>query len=63
MARVTAAHRAAPLTDGVLAWRLGATFLHLVIDDEDEPRPQATMRRLGGVFGRLFLRSGRPGPA
>ncbi|MCP4958515.1 MAG: hypothetical protein GY925_04510, partial [Actinomycetia bacterium] len=33
------------LTDGVLAWRLGATFLHLVIDDEGEARRQAVMRR------------------
>ncbi len=46
------------LTDGVLAWRLGATFLHLVIDDEDEARRQATMRRLGShLIGILFRRT------
>ena len=35
------------LTDGLLAWRLGATFCHLVIDDEAEAPRQAAMRRLG----------------
>lgn len=44
------------LTDGVLAWRLGATFLHLVIDDEREPRQQARMRRVGRIMTRFFLR-------
>ena len=44
------------LTDGVLAWRLGATFLHLVIDDEKEGRRQAAMRRIGKVVMRLFFR-------
>ena len=44
------------LTDGVLAWRLGATFLHLVIDSESEDNRQARMRRIGGVLARLFLR-------
>ena len=38
------------LTDGLLAWRLRATFLHLVIDDETEERRQAIMRRLGGII-------------
>jgi predicted HAD superfamily phosphohydrolase YqeG len=46
------------LTDGLLAWRLRATFLHLVIDDEDEARRQASMRRLGGhLTGVLFRRA------
>lgn len=47
------------LTDGVLAWRLGATFLHLVIDDQNEARPQARMRRIGKmVMGFFFRREG-----
>jgi predicted HAD superfamily phosphohydrolase YqeG len=46
------------LTDGLLAWRLRATFLHLVIDGEDEARRQATMRRLGShLIGVLFRRT------
>lgn len=44
------------LTDGVLAWRLRATFLHLVIDDEEEERRQATMRRLGRIVTGMFFR-------
>jgi predicted HAD superfamily phosphohydrolase YqeG len=44
------------LTDGLLAWRLGATFMHLVIDDETEERRQATMRRHGRVDKGLFFR-------
>jgi len=44
------------LTDGVLAWRLGATFMHLVIDVETEPRDQARMRRHGRVVTGLFFR-------
>jgi predicted HAD superfamily phosphohydrolase YqeG len=47
------------LTDGLLAWRLGATFLHLVIDDEAEERRQAIMRRIGSIFVvMLFRRTG-----
>ena len=47
------------LTDGLLAWRLGATFLHLVIDDETEERRQAVMRRVGSPFVvMLFRRTG-----
>ena len=43
------------LTDGLLAWRLGATFLHLVIDDESEAPRQAVMRRVGRpLIGMLF---------
>ena len=48
------------LTDGLLAWRLRATFLHLVIDDENEDRRQARMRRIGGiVMVMLFSRKAR----
>ena len=47
------------LTDGLLAWRLRATFLHLVIDDETEERRQAVMRRIGSIFVvTLFRRTG-----
>ena len=47
------------LTDGLLAWRLRATFLHLVIDDETEDRRQAFMRRIGSIFVVvLFRRTG-----
>jgi predicted HAD superfamily phosphohydrolase YqeG len=46
------------LTDGLLAWRLRATFLHLVIDDESEEHRQAMMRRIGSVLvGMLFRRT------
>ena len=52
------------LTDGLLAWRLRATFLHLVIDDEDEARRQATMRCLGShLIGVLFRRTAMSGVA
>ena len=44
------------LTDGVLAWRLRATFLHLVIDDETEERRQAVMRRVGHIVGGGLFR-------
>jgi len=44
------------LTDGVLAWRLNATFLYLVIDAEGEDRTQARMRRIGRVAMALFFR-------
>ena len=44
------------LTDGLLAWRLGATFLHLVIDDDEEEVRQLAMRRIGRFMLRLFLR-------
>ncbi len=43
------------LTDGLLAWRLRATYVQLVIDDQGESRWQATMRRIGRVVsGALF---------
>jgi predicted HAD superfamily phosphohydrolase YqeG len=44
------------LTDGFLAWRLRATFLHLVIDDETEDRRQTVMRRLGGIVAIVLFR-------
>ena len=44
------------LTDGLLAWRLRATFLHLVIDDEEEALRQATMRRIGRIVIRILFR-------
>jgi predicted HAD superfamily phosphohydrolase YqeG len=52
------------LTDGLLAWRLAATFLYLVIDDEDEARRQANMRRIGShLIGVLFRRTAMTGLA
>jgi predicted HAD superfamily phosphohydrolase YqeG len=44
------------LTDGILAWRLGAAFVHLAIDVEDEAPRQAMMRRIGGVIRALLFR-------
>ncbi|HSG79566.1 MAG TPA: hypothetical protein VLD62_08305, partial [Acidimicrobiia bacterium] len=35
------------LTDGVLAWRLRGTFVHLAIDTRREALRQSLMRRLG----------------
>ena len=35
------------LTDGLLAWRLRATYLHLVVDEATEDTQQARMRRIG----------------
>jgi predicted HAD superfamily phosphohydrolase YqeG len=49
------------LTDGLLAWRLQATLLHLVIDRESEPRRQAVMRWAGRLVGFVVLRSHRGG--
>lgn len=46
------------LTDGVLAWRLGATFVHLAIDVENEAPRQALMRRTGRRLARLMFRPG-----
>ena len=45
------------LTDGVLAWRFGATFVHLALDTETEATRQAGMRRAGSVLTRLLFRS------
>ncbi len=52
------------LTDGLLAWRLGATFLHLVLEEEKEEPRQLAMRRMGRLVLRLFLRTpdDAPGP-
>ena len=44
------------LTDGVLAWRLGATFIHLAIDEDREEARQAVMRRVGRGLRRLLFR-------
>lgn len=44
------------LTDGVLAWRLGATFIHLVIDDSTEPPDQTRMRRIGAWLEPLLFK-------
>jgi hypothetical protein len=46
------------LIDGVLAWRLGATFLHLVVDADNEDARQARMRRIGGWVRGLLFTSG-----
>ena len=44
------------LTDGVLAWRLGATFVHLVIDDSAEPPDQSRLRSRGKWFALLLFK-------
>ena len=45
------------LTDGILAWRLRATFVHLVLDAITEDRRQSILRRLGGFLtSALFVR-------
>jgi predicted HAD superfamily phosphohydrolase YqeG len=38
------------LTDGLLAWRLGAVYVHLVVSEDNESRRQAMMRRIGRVL-------------
>ena len=43
------------MTDGLLAWRLGARFLHLVIDDTNEAISQSSMRRLGRRLLPIFF--------
>ena len=43
------------LTDGLLAWRLGADFFHQAIAQSGEQPRQAIMRRLGRTVGRLFF--------
>lgn len=35
------------LTDGLLAWRLGAIFVHLAVDTNDEPPAQVRLRKRG----------------
>jgi predicted HAD superfamily phosphohydrolase YqeG len=44
------------LTDGLLAWRLRATYMTMVIDDENESVSQALMRRAGRLVSRLIVR-------
>ena len=44
------------LTDGLLAWRFGATFLHLVVDADNEAARQAAMRTVGKILTALFFR-------
>lgn len=46
------------LTDGLLAWRLRATYLSLVIDDQNEAPRQANMRRVGRFLAGIFFRAG-----
>ncbi|MCP4306275.1 MAG: hypothetical protein GY788_15690 [bacterium] len=46
------------MTDGILAWRLGATFIHLVIDDSAEPPDQARLRSRGEWFAPLLFKEG-----
>ena len=43
------------LTDGILAWRFGATYIHLAIDTEREAPRQAIMRRIGRWIRRLLF--------
>jgi predicted HAD superfamily phosphohydrolase YqeG len=44
------------LTDGVLAWRLGAAYVQLVVNEETEATRQVVMRRIGRVVtGLLFV--------
>ena len=45
------------LTDGLLAWRLRATFLHLVVDEASEDAQQARMRRVGRLAGPFLFRT------
>lgn len=44
------------LSDGVLAWRLGAEFLHCAIDPDDDFPGQARQRRLGKILAPLIFR-------
>ena len=39
----------------MLAWRLGATFVMLAIDEEHEPGNQAQMRRIGRWVAPLLF--------
>jgi len=47
------------ITDGVLAWRLGATFFLLAIDPADDYPGQARLRRLGRYVAPLIFRNER----
>ena len=44
------------ISDGVLAWRFGAVFVQLVIDEVDEPKPQARLRRWGRWLEPVLFR-------
>ena len=44
------------ISDGLLAWRLGATFFHCAIDPDDDFPGQAGQRRLGRLVAPLILR-------
>lgn len=44
------------LTDGLLAWRLGAVYARLVVDTDSESGAQGRMRRAGDVLAPVFLR-------
>ncbi len=49
------------LTDGILAWRLGARFIHLAIEASGEQMGGRVPRALGRAVSRLLLRpSARP---
>jgi predicted HAD superfamily phosphohydrolase YqeG len=43
------------LTDGLLAWRLGATFVQLTISEQNESYGQALMRRIGWAVARFLF--------
>jgi predicted HAD superfamily phosphohydrolase YqeG len=43
------------LTDGFLAWRLGAVFVYLAIDEVGEAPRQAMMRRIGRWLRHLLF--------
>ena len=51
------------ISDGLLAWRLGAEFLHCAIDPDDSFPGQVGQRRLGRLVAPLiFRRSPLSGP-
>jgi predicted HAD superfamily phosphohydrolase YqeG len=43
-------------TDGVLAWRLGLTFVHYIPDDRDPPIGPRLLRALGRPLRRTLFR-------
>ncbi len=43
-------------SDGLLAWRLGAVFLHCAIDPDDDFPGQSKQRRLGRFLAPLIFR-------
>ena len=53
------------LTDGVLAWRFGATYVQLVVDASAEDTRQAVMRSTGRAVAGILFRpaSVKPGPS